>query len=247
MNDRGGRQTHRFSNGIEVFTSDLAPEQLERYRQPGGQNLHEPVEEHWLRALIEAYRDQSRITFLDVGCAIGYYCVLVRRMAPDAYICAVDATPGFRERFYATLRLNSIDGAGIDHRALAVYPHAREVRITDRHFGSRVAVGDEDGELVPAVALPELIDSIGRRIDVCKMDVQTAELPILLHALGRLAPGQVGAWIVGTHGPTIHARLITLFEDSAHAIVFEDPSPAGQPDGIIVAVPEGSPHANLSC
>lgn len=235
---------HRFDNRIRVSRKYLEAPQLERYGEEGGPNLHEPEEEYWLIDLVRRCDPGDELVFLDIGAAIGYYTVLVRTHRDDARIIAIDGNKRFSDAFWNTLSANSIDTTGVDLKHLAVYPHVAEVQMVDKHFGSHVRQVHNaevpDGQLrtVPAVSLPALIEDLAVPISICKMDVQTAELPILLHALPRLDRTLVKHWIVGTHGRGIHKRLLELFGESEWKVIHENPKPSYQPDGIIVAVAE---------
>jgi FkbM family methyltransferase len=229
---------HRFANGIQVYKRDLLPVQLQRYAEHG--NVHEPVEEFWLEKLLSGL-DTPRVHFLDIGCALGYYCVFVRHRFPKADIVAVDPNPEMGEKFRETLALNGAGSDGISFWPLAVFPGGKSVRIALKTFSTHVvpqspedAAGPAEAISVEAIDLPTLLTRIAHPIDVAKMDIQGAELDVLKQAAGVLKEGQVAHWLIGTHSSYVHKTVLDLLSE-AHEILFEEAAPVGQPDGLIAA------------
>ena len=72
-------------------------------------------------------------------------------------------------------------------------------------------------------------------VDLMKMDIQGAELEVLAAARGPLSAGAIAHAIVGTHGREIHESVRAILEQTKFSIEFDDPAPAMQPDGLIVA------------
>jgi hypothetical protein len=50
-----------------------------------------------------------------------------------------------------------------------------------------------------------------------------------------LGGGAIRSLIVGTHSAALHRGVLDLLAGCKHGVVFEDPEPAHQPDGIIVS------------
>ncbi|MFT7462465.1 MAG: hypothetical protein ACI9EF_000805 [Pseudohongiellaceae bacterium] len=82
------RLTHTFDNGVSVYDEHLVDGQRTRYKL---NNVHEVEEEvlfsHWIQAI------PSSGIFVSVGCAIGYYIVLAKKLAPNVVIHAVEPLP----------------------------------------------------------------------------------------------------------------------------------------------------------
>lgn len=242
-----------FANGLRLFESDLLQAQLERYRQLAVP-LHEPVEEAWFECLL-GETPPGRFVFLDIGAALGYYSILVRRRRPDARAIAVDPNPEFHARFAATLALNGFAPDEVELLRKAVAPRAGRVAFMLNNYGAHLA---PDAVLpgpprrrfwpfgrtlqavapgivaVEALSLDGLLAWTGEEVDLAKLDIQGFELAVL-EASARLARG-LGprAWIVGTHGAEVHAGVRDLLGRN-HEILFEDLAPPEQPDGIVVA------------
>jgi FkbM family methyltransferase len=228
---------HTFRNGIRVSKADLTEEQLTRYSAHATTNVHEPVEEYWFLKALEACSRKTGFRYLDIGAAVGYYCVLVRKTRPDALVVACDPNPFFTPKFWNTLDLNRINSADLTHLEVAVFPHSAQIELQHKGFGTHYRQThqqlDDATFTAPARDLCDIVQEYGP-FDLCKIDIQTAELPVLTHALPRLKNNQIRWFIVGTHGHVIHERIVALFTTYG-SIVFEDPSPEGQPDGLVVA------------
>ncbi|MGI9433232.1 MAG: FkbM family methyltransferase [Geminicoccaceae bacterium] len=238
MTETHNADVHRFANGIQVYKRDLLPVQLERYADHG--NVHEPVEEFWLEKLLSEI-DAPTVSFLDIGCALGYYSLLVRRRFPSADIVAVDPNPEMGEKFWQTLALNDAEDEGVSFLSQAIFPDSATVRLALKTFSTHVVQPNQQHTQkaaeeisVPAIDLPTLLKRIARPIDIAKMDIQGAELDVLQQAAGILKDGQVAHWLIGTHSAYIHRSLLELLSE-AYEIVFEESAPKGQPDGLITA------------
>ncbi len=75
---------HVFENGVKVYDRHLTKLQRERYRKC---NVHEADEEHRFKKIISAVPTDG--CFVNVGCAIGYYVVLARKLSPGLTIHSV--------------------------------------------------------------------------------------------------------------------------------------------------------------
>ena len=231
-------EVYRFSNGIRLYRADLLDIQLARYAEPGNPNLHEPVEEDWIRRMLERIATASPV-FVDVGAAMGYYCVLVKQLRPAARIIAVEALPRHVAALRATLALNGLAPTDVTVMPIAVSPETGKASFVDQGYGSQLSsatVKRHDAvEIdVEARTLKEILAEIGP-VDLMKMDIQGAELEVLAAARDPLSAGAIAHAIVGTHGREFHESVRAILEQAKFSIDFDDPAPAMQPDGLIVA------------
>jgi FkbM family methyltransferase len=234
---------YRFSNGIRLYRADLLDIQLARYAEPGNPNLHEPVEEDWIRRMLDRISTTAPV-FLDIGAAMGYYSVLVKQLRPAARIFAIEALPRHVTALKATLALNSLAPTDVTVVPIAVSTETGKASFLDHGFGSQLSSANMkcDGVVeldVEARSLADVVAEIGR-VDLMKMDIQGAELEVLRAARGPLSAGAIAHAVVGTHGPDIHQSVRAVLEQAKFSIDFDDPAPAMQPDGLIVASFAGS-------
>jgi FkbM family methyltransferase len=225
-----------FANGIRHFTADLLPEQVARYARLAVP-LHEPVEEHWFETLTAA-AGPGRFVFLDIGSALGYYAILVKKRRPDARVVAVDPNPQFHARFAATLALNGLGPGDVELVPKAVAGTPGTVRFALKSYGAHVAHGPTAPTVetidVEAITLDALLADLDETVTLAKLDIQGLEQGVLERSKAVAAGTAVRNWIVGTHGPRIHARVVELLSPR-HRILLDDPNPPDQPDGLVVA------------
>ncbi len=241
----GSSGIYEFSNGIRLYRADLLDVQLARYAEPGNPNLHEPVEEDWIRRMLDRIATASPV-FLDVGAAMGYYCVLVKQLRPAARVFAIEALPRHVAALEATLALNGLARTDVTVVPIAVSSQTGKASFVDQGYGSQLSSASSKrpgaGELeVETRSLAEILAEIGP-VDLMKMDIQGAELKVLDAARGPLSAGAIAHVIVGTHGREIHDSIRAILEQARFSIDFDDPAPAMQPDGLIVASFSGSTH-----
>lgn len=225
---------YTFGNGVSVYRRMLLDGQVKRYHTAGNPNLHEPVEEGWLaRLLADAPPD---CVFADIGAGIGYYSILALRLKPGASVFAVEPLPRHVKASAENFALNRIEEGGVALFPVAIASQAGTVDLEDHRFGSRIArEGDRNRVPVEAITLADFVGRADGRIDVMKMDIQGEELNVLGSAEALLRAGAIGSIIVGTHSPELHRGVLDLLVDCGHRLVFEDPEPEHQPDGIIVS------------
>ncbi|MEP7301525.1 MAG: FkbM family methyltransferase [Caldimonas sp.] len=236
----GAAAVYEFGNGVRVHRADLMAVQLQRYAMDGNPNLHEPVEEEWmLRAF--ATDPPARPVFLDIGAAVGYYAILIKSRWPTARVIAVDALTRHLAALRANAALNGLPDDALETLEVAVGPGEAVRSFVDIGFGSAFA------EATPAARRPgaRLLDVRTRplsallaglpTVHLMKMDIQGAELEVLAAARAELAAGRVRQALVGTHGKALHAGVRSLLQDCGFRILFDDPAPAMQPDGIVLA------------
>jgi hypothetical protein len=68
-----------------------------------------------------------------------------------------------------------------------------------------------------------------------KMDIQGIELPVLMKAKKLLFSGKIRYALNGSHDDEIHYRVRQLLEQCGLNIIYDDPAPKLQPDGILLA------------
>jgi FkbM family methyltransferase len=222
-----------FGNGVKVRRSDLEDRQVERYRKPGNPNLHEPVEEEWL---LREFSENTppRPVFLDIGAAIGYYCIVIKARWPNARVYAVEPLPRHADAITENLQINSIDESGVSILRIAVAPHDGSAFLHDYGYGAYLAASSgSQAKNVQTKKLSMLLRELPP-VHLMKMDIQGLELDIF-EKDQILTQRLITNVIVGTHSEYIHSRLLTVLRDANYRVVFEDAKPTMQPDGIIVA------------
>jgi len=232
------RDIYQFSNGIRIERSNLLDLQIERYREPGNPNLHEPVEEQWMGRLIDRLGTASP-TFLDVGAGVGYYCVLVKKLRPPARVIAVEALPRHARALRSTLVLNGLKERDVELIEAAVAATTGRASFADLDYGSQLTANAQEhpgaARLdVPTLSLGDLVSRTGP-IDLMKMDIQGTEQEVLGASEQVLCSGKIRSIILGTHGQATHSFTRSVLEQCGFQILFDDPAPPMQPDGLIVA------------
>lgn len=228
--------TYTFGNGIRVRRSDLIPIQLERYASPGNPNLHEPIEERWLLNTFVKELPASPV-FLDIGAGIGYYSALVKMRWPEALIFAVEALPRHREAISVTMELNGFNPADVSIYPVALAGSTGTGTFVDEGFGSFLDSRRRPGvqvQIVRTRSLDSLLQELPP-VHMMKMDIQGAELETLTASPNALARYHVRHAVIGTHGFKLHHEVRAVLETHGYSIVFDDPAPAMQPDGLIIA------------
>jgi FkbM family methyltransferase len=208
---------------------------MSRYSRPGNPNLHEPVEEKWLQHVLGQVESQSP-RFLDVGAAVGYYSILVKLLRPNAFVVAVEALPRHVRRMWANFAINDISKGDLTIIESAIGTTNDVGTFVSDGYSSRLitSIPPASSMQVKVRTLRSILNECGP-IDIMKMDIQGAELEVLLSATDTLLGGAIGTIIVGTHGPHVHALLRNFLSATAFVIQFDDPNPPFQPDGLIVA------------
>ena len=224
---------HVFDSGVRVYQSHISPVQAARYRKT---NLHEPIEEAWFRYLTQG---NGAFRFADVGAGIGYYSILLKRLRPSAEVICFEPLRVHAEYLAMNLRLNHIEAAAVQIFQHAVCDRVGQQAFHEEDFGSRLI--QEPGTTLPVVdttTLEAIVEGCGGPLDLVKIDVQGDERRVIAGA-GR-ARTQIRAWIIGTHSLELHRECLADMRGGGFTILFEDPVPAQQPDGLVVAVLPGS-------
>lgn len=145
-----------------------------------------------LSALMRELAAGGQGHFLDVGCHLGYYSMLVKKIAPGCGLMAVDANPVMAERCRCNLELNGMEGrvintgVGAQHAVLDFRTSTRSPSLGT--FGTS-PVENETVETIQIQVVPfsELVDQVEGPIFLLKMDVEGFEY----HALSTLRDDQV--------------------------------------------------------
>lgn len=230
------RPVHTFANGVRVYDDHLLPVQRERYAL---HNVHEAEEEEIFKAMVAAMPQAS--VYVDVGAAVGYYCILARRIRPEIQIVAVEALARHRAFMQENMRLNGlVDGVfQFVHEAISATPG--ELEFADASYGSYLLSPGKNGkhaivEKVQAITLPHLCRSLNQPIGLLQMDIQGEELNVLRqYASEHPDGGPIRQFLVGTHGKDLHVESRRILEKMGYGIRADDPKPAHQPDGILAA------------
>jgi FkbM family methyltransferase len=247
---------HVFENGVRVYDRHLTPTQRERYRE---RNVHEADEEHLFVKIVDAIPDDG--CFVNVGSAIGYYVILARKLSPGLTIHAVEPLEGHRRYFGENLELNGLSPDEFPVHGEGVFSSKGYATLLNRDYGSKISDGirprsrmasaarglwarlrrkgrenpPQNTTRIKTITLDQLMDRVGRPVDLLQMDVQGLEADILRGGGHSLRAGSVRTFLVGTHGDEIHRQCMDTLSDHGYSIEFEEAHPESQPDGIISA------------
>jgi FkbM family methyltransferase len=134
---------------------------------------------------------------LDCGANIGLSCIAFKRRYPAARVVAFEPDPALFAALRANVRSFGLRDVALHNQAVWT-ADARLPFWAEGAFSGRVAMpGDRAGLIeVPAVRLRDYLD---RPVDLLKLDVEGAELPILADCADRLA--NVARLFVEYHAP----------------------------------------------
>jgi FkbM family methyltransferase len=230
------RKIHTFDNGVKVYDDHLIAVQRERYQK---RNVHEADEED---IFVEIIRDLSpHGCFVNIGCAIGYYAFLAKRLTPGLTIHAVEPLRRHREFFLENIRLNGFRSEDFIIHPEGISLSGNTATFRDLGYGSVIHhhTGPEadlkNMLIIPTKTLDNLIEPISRAVDLVQMDVQGLEADVLRGGLRSLQTGRVMTFLIGTHGAKIHQECMDVLSSYGYLIEFDEKNPQEQPDGIIVA------------
>lgn len=248
---------HEFDNGIRILSDHILPLQKERYREI---NLHEPEEEEFLMSWLG--QQTLNPVILDVGAAVGYYSILLKKEKPGAQIHLFEPLPRHREYIRLNATLNEINYEELNIREEALSDNTGIVKFRDSNYSSRIE-GDASRHLglcgrfrsfirrrgfsgVPAdessvlsvatVTMDDYLDRHQLDPDLVKIDVQGFETSVLVGATQSLSEKRVKQWIIGTHSPEIHSFCAETLKLNGYTLTVDQVESVSQPDGIIVAV-----------
>ena len=229
------REIHTFANGIRVFKDRLIDVQIARYAHC---NIHEPVEEKWFEQLCKPSAGSDSFSFVDIGAAVGYYAVLVKKLRPNAAVICVEPLSANSSAIREHLLLNGIESDDVTILEMAVSDRKGYATLLSNNYSSYLiddtVAGSRDNAVTVSVdTLAELIRARVGQVDLVKVDVQGEEVKVLDGAAA--ISSNIKAWIVGTHSEELHAACIKKLLNLGYSMLFEDQHPPGQPDGIVVA------------
>lgn len=146
--------------------------------------MWEPHVTAWMQTTL-----QRGNVFVDVGANVGYFTLLgARLVGPEGRVVAVEAHPELAGLLQRNVVINGAHGYVTTHHR-AAWSENTELEFNVReHFAGNSSVGrlDEPGRVmlgdteravkVEAVRLDDLLDGLGRPVDVMKIDVEGAEV-----------------------------------------------------------------------
>src|SRR5262249_44198555 len=138
-------------------------------------------------------------TFVDVGANIGYYTLVAARIVGAAgAVYAFEPNAPIRERLERHIALNGLSNVVVS--AEAVSAETGEIGFyasvnPENQGSSSLLPGEGLGaeQIVPAVALDDLVARHRRRFDLLKMDVEGAELQLFAGGKSLLASAHAPA------------------------------------------------------
>ncbi len=232
-----GRLVHTFSNGLMVYDAHLLQLQRERY---ANRNVHEEEEEDVFVQLISSCEGES--TFVNVGAAIGYYCILAAKLKPSIPIVAVEPLGRHRGYLEENCRLNGLLNSRFRVVPNAICAVAGPIELADRDYSSSVlhsghTAQDCAVEQVQGTTLSNLCKEVGGAIGLLQMDIQGEELNVLkeyasVYPIG----GPIGQFLIGTHSLDLHIGCRAVLVEMGYTVICDISNPRHQPDGVIAAV-----------
>ena len=250
------RAVHVFDNGVRVYDDHLIDVQRQRYQR---RNVHEAEEEDVFVDLVRQLPPDG--CYVNVGCAIGYYPLLAKRLAPGLVIHAVEPLARHRGCFLENVSLNGLAASDFVLHPEAIAASDGMAEFVEQDYGStlvrptppppslkaavrrilarigldRAAPGVSGERATTTLTLDALLRRIGRPADLVQMDVQGFETDVLRGAPRALRTGAVRTFLIGTHGLDVHEECRRMLAKNGYAIGMSVPEAADQPDGILVA------------
>lgn len=244
-----------FDNSVVVSDDHLLHLQRQRYAK---RNVHEAEEEDLFIDIITHLPAGSR--FVNVGTAIGYYPILARKLRNDIHVHCFEPLPRHLRYFRENILLNGMREKDFMVHNLAVGTFSGKAAFDDRSYGSVIVDGQPRvtltsvimemarriaGKTTPgarfyvnSVSLPDVFAVVrSDSIEFLQMDIQGFEQPVLekYFAAPEKNPGVIQSFLVGTHGPEIHAACANLLANNGYSSIADNRDPKEQPDGIIYA------------
>ncbi|MGH8994251.1 MAG: FkbM family methyltransferase [Acidimicrobiia bacterium] len=181
-------------------------------------NTYEP----WVQCKLGEVIRPGHLVF-DVGAYIGTYALMIRRLAPDCRVVALEPDPGNRSRLEQNLALNGADDVVVLPDAVG----AEETTVNFTSAGMHGYIGEGD-EQVRATTLDSLARQFGTP-DVVLMDIQGAEVEALQGGRELLQAGRT-TWLVELHGDKGSVAAAAL-EDAGYTL--ETPDPRSKADQLL--------------
>jgi FkbM family methyltransferase len=246
------RKIHKFDNGIQVYEDHLINKQRERYKIL---NIHEAEEEKLFIKLIKSLPKNG--SFINIGSAIGYYPILAKKLSPGLSICAIEPLEKFRGFFFENIKLNGLYPEDFIIYQYALSSSRRSATFVNSGYDSHIKRSGwiqvkktikqllaqsthinpnaNKNFLVNVITLDNLIELLGKRVDLVQMDVQGSEFDVLRGGVKSLQNGNILTFLIGTHSRTLHRRCLENLKGNGYFIEFEKYDLVEQPDGIIIA------------
>lgn len=239
---------HTFDNGVRVYEHHLLAAQKKRYLE---NNLHEPEEESVFIETID--RLEEGASFVNIGAAIGYYCILAKRRRPDLAVHAYEPLTMHRQRMRQNVKLNglrrndiTIHDEGIDRTDGVAsfrsqdFSSAIERNVANLHplmkFFHRFRK-----DLIKTISLESAIERCSSKVGLVSMDIQGAEISVVNASMDVIAAKQVDSFLIGTHGPRIHEDVVDALKRCDYKILVSEFETKLQPDGIVLAQKNAEP------
>ncbi len=191
MNRQISDKIHIFDNGVKVLKKHLIPLQIERYKK---NNLHEPEEEEWFMKFVSKQKSKDRITFFDVGSAIGYYAILVKQNLHNCQIICYEPLKLHRKFLRTNWTLNKLNINELIIKSEAAYSKSTYLLFEKRFYGSHIKSENSNNNRlfniffnmflgarrtkVKTIVLDHEINIYGS-VDLMKIDVQGSEVHVL--------------------------------------------------------------------
>jgi FkbM family methyltransferase len=228
------RKVHVFDNGVRVYDDHLLPSQRERYAK---RNVHEADEEDLFVELVRHLPADG--CYVNIGCAIGYYPLLAKRLAPALTVHAVEPLAQHRKYFAENVRLNGLDSADFTLHERALAAAEGKAQFLEDRYSSVLHTGPHQAtkpaKIVSTTTLDALVATIGRTVNLVQMDVQGSEAEVLRGGVRALRAGRVETFLIGTHGQEIHQECAEELQRYGYGVELSEPVPKDQPDGILIA------------
>lgn len=252
-------EIHVFDNGVKVYGHHISRGQRKRYKK---HNVHEAEEEKIFLEILSALPGDG--CFVNIGSAIGYYPILVKKTLPGLVIHAVEPLELHQQCFLENIELNDFRQSDFYFHPVGISDSGGLMNFVEARYGSKIVRNDQEYHQRPkariktyvkmmlaglglyaytprqvrtieTITLDKLMEIVGRPVDLLQMDVQGMELGVLMSGSRSLLAGDIKTFLIGTHGQALHRNCMDFLKQHGYLIEFEDGNTKDQPDGIIVA------------
>ena len=189
-------------------------------------------------------------TIIDAGANIGLFTLYAARNAPSAKIWAIEPFPSTYNRLVEAVTEHGLRGRVecLDF-ALCGSDEPRSMKNATKHPSQmqRLAPKDAPGAIsVKARTLPAIIERVGSKIDLLKMDIEGAEYEVLLNT-GFDDLRKIQRIVLEYHGDVrsyTREQLFTYLDDAGFDILSDDRDDQGY--GVAELLRRPDPALNLS-
>lgn len=173
---------------------------------------------------------------VDAGANVGYVSVYYANRYPDARIVALEPD----DRNFALAQQNCAGYPSIELLRAGLWPHDARLSTVEPDVGYKswgIRTEETNSGGIEGVSIPTLLGRLGEeRIDLLKLDIEGAEIPLFANADDWLPC--VGIVLIETHGPESERATSTAMRDAGlerlgdgHRLAFVNPRhPAISPD-----------------